>query len=227
MTVSTQGDAITMRDGRLEVPTHPVIPFIEGDGTGPDIWRASQHVFDGAVERAYGSKRRVAWLEVLAGEKAKNQLNSWLPDDTLAAIDHYLVAIKGPLTTPVGGGFRSLNVALRQQLDLFACVRPVRWFHGVPSPVKEPEKVDMVIFRENTEDIYAGIEWPGGSADAQTILDFFAREFPQAYGKIRFGSQEKVDGWQQRLEAIGAPHRDLAVDVGIGIKPVSRLGTER
>src|SRR6185312_11239482 len=134
MTVSTQGDAITMRDGRLQVPTHPVIPFIEGDGTGPDIWRASQHVFDGAVERAYGGKRRIAWLEVLAGEKAKNQLNSWLPDETLSAIDHYLVAIKGPLTTPVGGGFRSLNVALRQKLDLYACVRPVRWFEGVPSP---------------------------------------------------------------------------------------------
>ena len=159
MTVSVQGDAITMRDGRLEVPDHPVIPFIEGDGTGPDIWRASQYVFDEAVRRAYGGQRRIAWFEVLAGEKAKNQLNSWLPDETLAAIDHHLVAIKGPLTTPVGGGFRSLNVALRQKLDLYACVRPVRWFEGVPSPVKAPQDVDMVIFRENTEDIYAGIEY--------------------------------------------------------------------
>jgi isocitrate dehydrogenase len=216
-----------MAEGRLRVPDEPIVPFIEGDGTGPDIWRAAQRVLDAAVAKAYGGKRRIAWFEVLAGEKAKREVDSWLPDDTITAIDHHLVSIKGPLTTPVGGGFRSLNVALRQQLDLFACVRPVRWFHGVPSPVKEPEKVDMVIFRENTEDIYAGIEWPGGSADAQTILDFFAREFPQAYGKIRFGSQEKVDEWQRRLESIGAPHRDLAVDVGIGIKPVSWLGTER
>ena len=227
LTPPTRGEAITMAEGRLRVPDEPIVPFIEGDGTGPDIWRAAQRVLDAAVAKAYGGKRRIAWFEVLAGEKAKREVDSWLPDDTITAIDHHLVSIKGPLTTPVGGGFRSLNVALRQQLDLFACVRPVRWFHGVPSPVKEPEKVDMVIFRENTEDIYAGIEWPGGSADAQTILDFFAREFPQAYGKIRFGSQEKVDEWQRRLESIGAPHRDLAVDVGIGIKPVSWLGTER
>src|SRR5690606_9236328 len=155
----------------------------------PDIWAAARRVCDAAVEKAYGGKRRIEWFEVLAGEKAKDRVDSWLPDDTLRAIEHHLVAIKGPLTTPVGGGFRSLNVALRQQLDLFACVRPVRWFQGVPSPVKEPEKVDMVIFRENTEDIYAGIEWPGGSADAQQMLDFLAREFPQAYGKIRFGSR--------------------------------------
>jgi isocitrate dehydrogenase len=138
MTVSTAGDTITMRSGRLEVPSQPVIPFIEGDGTGPDIWRASQHVFDAAVRRAYGDRRRIVWREVLAGEKAKNELNNWLPDETLAAIDQHLVAIKGPLTTPVGGGFRSLNVALRQKLDLYACVRPVRWFEGVPSPVKAP-----------------------------------------------------------------------------------------
>ncbi len=227
LTPPTRGEAITMADGRLSVPDEPIVPFIEGDGTGPDIWHAAQRVLDAAVARAYGGKRRIAWFEVLAGEKAKREVDSWLPDDTITAIDHHLVAIKGPLTTPVGGGFRSLNVALRQQLDLFACVRPVRWFQGVPSPVKEPEKVEMVIFRENTEDIYAGIEWPGGSVDAQTLLDFVAREFPQAYGKIRFGSQEKVNEWQRRLESIGAPHRDLAVDVGIGIKPVSRLGTER
>jgi isocitrate dehydrogenase len=202
MTVSTQGDAITMRDGRLEVPTHPVIPFIEGDGTGPDIWRASQHVFDGAVERAYGSKRRVAWLEVLAGEKAKNQRNSWLPDDTLAAMDHYLVAIKGPLTTPVGGGFRSLNVALRQKLDLYACVRPVRWFEGVPSPVKAPQDVDMVIFRENTEDIYAGIEYKARSDEARRVIEFLQQQMGAQ--TIRFPGSS-----------------------AIGIKPISEEGSKR
>jgi isocitrate dehydrogenase len=202
MTVSTQGDAITMREGRLQVPTHPVIPFIEGDGTGPDIWRASQHVFDGAVERAYGGKRRVAWLEVLAGEKAKNQLNSWLPDDTLAAIDHYLVAIKGPLTTPVGGGFRSLNVALRQKLDLYACVRPVRWFEGVPSPVKAPQDVDMVIFRENTEDIYAGIEYKARSEEARRVVEFLQQQMGAQ--TIRFPGSS-----------------------AIGIKPVSEEGSKR
>ncbi|MDQ3427424.1 MAG: isocitrate/isopropylmalate family dehydrogenase, partial [Gemmatimonadota bacterium] len=164
-----EGDPITMRDGKLQVPAQPIIPFIEGDGTGPDIWRASQYVFDNAVQRAYQGSRRIAWLEVLAGEKAKDRLNSWLPDDTLAAIDRNLVAIKGPLTTPVGGGFRSLNVALRQKLDLYACVRPVRWFQGVPSPVKAPQDVDMVIFRENTEDIYAGIEYRAGSAEARRV----------------------------------------------------------
>jgi isocitrate dehydrogenase len=202
MTVSTQGDAITMRDGRLVVPTHPVIPFIEGDGTGPDIWRASQHVFDGAVGRAFGGMRRVAWLEVLAGEKAKNQLNSWLPDDTLAAIDHYLVAIKGPLTTPVGGGFRSLNVALRQKLDLYACVRPVRWFEGVPSPVKAPQDVDMVIFRENTEDIYAGIEYKARSDEARRVIEFLQQQMGAQ--TIRFPGSS-----------------------AIGIKPVSEEGSKR
>ncbi|HKT59442.1 MAG TPA: NADP-dependent isocitrate dehydrogenase [Gemmatimonadales bacterium] len=202
MTVSTQGDAITMREGRLQVPTHPVIPFIEGDGTGPDIWRASQHVFDGAVERAYGGRRRVAWLEVLAGEKAKNQLNSWLPDETLAAIDHYLVAIKGPLTTPVGGGFRSLNVALRQKLDLYACVRPVRWFEGVPSPVKAPQDVDMIIFRENTEDIYAGIEYKARSDEARRVIDFLQQQMGAQ--TIRFPGSS-----------------------AIGIKPVSEEGSKR
>jgi isocitrate dehydrogenase len=227
LTPPTSGEAITLAGGRLHVPDQPIIPFIEGDGTGPDIWRAAQRVLDAAVQKAYGGKRRIAWFEVLAGEKAKREVDSWLPDDTITAIEHYLVAIKGPLTTPVGGGFRSLNVALRQQLDLYACVRPVRWFEGVPSPVKEPQNVDMVIFRENTEDIYAGIEWPAGSSDAQKVLDFLAREFPQAYGKIRFASPEKVTEWQQALENIGAPHRDPGVEVGIGIKPVSRLGTER
>ena len=227
LTPPTRGEAITLRDGRLEVPDQPVVPFIEGDGTGPDIWRAAQRVFDAAVEKAYGGRRKVEWFEVFAGEKSKDRFDSWLPDDTLRAIQHHLVAIKGPLTTPVGGGIRSLNVALRQQLDLYACVRPVRWFQGVPSPVREPNLVDMVIFRENTEDIYAGIEWTGGSDDAQRILDFLAAEFPKSFDKIRFGTQEKVDAWQKALETIGAPHRDLGVEVGVGIKPVSRLGTER
>ncbi|MEO6056426.1 MAG: NADP-dependent isocitrate dehydrogenase [Gemmatimonadales bacterium] len=202
MTVSTQGDTITMRAGRLEVPAHPVIPFIEGDGTGPDIWRASQHVFDAAVRRAYGGERQVAWREVLAGEKAKNRLNSWLPDETLAAIDQHLVAIKGPLTTPVGGGFRSLNVALRQRLDLYACVRPVRWFEGVPSPVKAPGDVDMTIFRENTEDIYAGIEYKAGSAEARRVVDFL---------------QQQMGAQTIRFPGTSA----------IGIKPVSEEGSKR
>src|SRR5512134_968227 len=170
--VPADGAKVTIRDGRLQVPDRPVIPFIEGDGTGPDIWRASVRVFDAAVQRAYGGSRRLAWMEVLAGEKAKDRLNSWLPDETLAAIERHLVAIKGPLTTPVGGGFRSLNVALRQKLDLYACVRPVRWFEGVPSPVKAPQDVDMIIFRENTEDIYAGIEYKAKSDQAQKLVKF-------------------------------------------------------
>ncbi|MEE9579342.1 MAG: isocitrate/isopropylmalate family dehydrogenase, partial [Gemmatimonadota bacterium] len=159
LTPPSEGETITVEDGVLRVPDQPVIPFIEGDGIGPDIWSAAQLVFDGAVRHAYGDDRGVVWFEVLAGEKANNTAGSWLPDDTLTAIDHHLVAIKGPLTTPVGGGFRSLNVTLRQRLDLFACVRPVRYFQGVPSPVKTPEKMDMIVFRENTEDIYAGIEY--------------------------------------------------------------------
>ena len=186
----TQDARITISNGRLQVPDNPVIPFIEGDGTGPDIWRASVRVFDAAVEKAYGGKRRVQWKEVLAGEKAFTQVNNWLPDETLDAFRTYLVGIKGPLTTPVGGGIRSLNVALRQVLDLFVCLRPVRWFTGVPSPVKHPEKVDMVIFRENTEDIYAGIEYAAGSPEAQKVLDFFAKEFPKEFKKIRFGTLE-------------------------------------
>jgi len=202
MTVSTVGDTITMRNGRLEVPSQPVIPFIEGDGTGPDIWRASQHVFDAAVRRAYGERRRIVWREVLAGEKAKNQLNSWLPDETLAAIDQHLVAIKGPLTTPVGGGFRSLNVALRQKLDLYACVRPVRWFEGVPSPVKAPQDVNMIIFRENTEDIYAGIEYKAGSDEARRVVDFLRQ--------------------QMGAQTIRFPDTSA-----IGIKPVSEEGSKR
>jgi isocitrate dehydrogenase len=227
LTPPAEGDTITMNGGQLAVPDRPIIPFIEGDGTGPDIWRASQRVFDAAVEKAYGGKRRIVWFEVLAGEKAKNALDTWLPDDTLEAIRRHLVAIKGPLTTPVGGGIRSLNVALRQILDLFVCLRPVRWFEGVPSPVKRPQDVDMTIFRENTEDIYAGIEYAAGTDGNARLLQFLASEFPKEFDKIRFGTQARVDGWQQQLEAIGAPHRDLTVETGIGLKPVSRLGTER
>ena len=202
LTPPATGEAIAMRDGRLEVPEHPIIPFIEGDGTGPDIWAAARPVFDAAVEAAYGGKRRIVWFEVFAGEKAKHREDNWLPDDTLRAIDHYLVAIKGPLTTPVGGGFRSLNVTLRQKLDLYACVRPVRWFHGVPSPVKEPEKVDMVIFRENTEDIYAGIEWAAESEQARKLIRFLQDEL--GVRTIRFPATS-----------------------GIGIKPVSEEGSKR
>src|SRR6476646_8771289 len=178
------GEPITMRDGRLEVPAEPIIPFIEGDGTGPDIWRASQHVFDSAVLKAYGGKRRIAWFEVLAGEKSNETLGTFLPDDTLVAIDRHLVAIKGPLGTPVGGGMRSLNVTVRQKLDLYACVRPVRWFEGVPSPVKRPQDVDMVIFRENTEDIYAGVEWAAGTPEVKKVIDWLKTEMKVK--KIRF-----------------------------------------
>jgi isocitrate dehydrogenase len=221
------GTAITRQNGRLVVPDHPIIPFIEGDGTGPDIWRASVRVLDAAIDKAYSGKRKIAWMEVYAGEKSFKQFNNWLPDDTVEAFRHYLVGIKGPLTTPVGGGIRSLNVALRQLLDLFVCLRPVRWYNGVPSPVRHPEKVDMVIFRENTEDIYAGIEYAAGTPEAQKVLDFFAREFPKEFKKIRFGSTDAAQAWQAQLEAIGAPKREVGVRVGVGIKPISELGTER
>ncbi len=209
------------------MPDDPIIPFIEGDGTGPDIWRASVRVMDAAVEKAYGGKKKIAWLEVYAGEKSFKQSNSWLPDETVEAFREYFVGIKGPLTTPVGGGIRSLNVALRQLLDLFVCLRPVRWYRGVPSPIKHPEKVDMVIFRENIEDIYAGIEYVAGSPEAQKMLDFLEREFPKDFRKIRFGSEGACRTWQAQLEAIGAPKRETSVEVGIGIKPMSWLGTER
>jgi isocitrate dehydrogenase len=222
-----EGQTISIANGRLTVPDRPIIPFIEGDGTGPDIWRASQRVFDAAVEKAYKGKRKIAWMEVYAGEKSKNKFDNWLPDDTVEAFRTYLVGIKGPLTTPVGGGIRSLNVALRQMLDLYVCLRPVRYFKGVPSPVKRPEKVDMVIFRENTEDIYTGIEYAAGTAEAQKILDFLNKEFPKEAKKIRFGTKEQSTSWQRQLEAIGAPHRDVDVQVGIGFKPISYLGTER
>src|SRR5258708_1397862 len=182
------------RGQTLNIPDSPIIPFIEGDGTGPDIWRASVRVMDAAVEKAYNGKKKIIWKEVLAGEKAFNRTGNWLPDETLAAFSEYLVGIKGPLTTPVGGGIRSLNVALRQILDLYVCLRPVRWFHGVPSPVKNPGAVDMVIFRENTEDIYAGIEYAAGTYEVQKVLDFFSKEFPKQFEKIRFGTKEKTAG---------------------------------
>ena len=225
--MTQQDSRITITGGKLHVPDDPVIPFIEGDGTGPDIWRASVRVFDAAVEKAYGGKRRVQWKEVLAGEKAFVQVRNWLPDETLDAFRAYLVGIKGPLTTPVGGGIRSLNVALRQVLDLYVCLRPVRWFKGVPSPVKHPGKVDMVIFRENTEDIYAGIEFAAGTPEAQKVLDFFEKEFPKEFKKIRFGSAPASKEWQRLLESMGAPERDAGVQVGVGLKPISYLGSER
>jgi isocitrate dehydrogenase len=202
------GGKISIKNGKLSVPHNPVLPFIRGDGTGPDIWAASQRVFDAAVHKAYGSKRKIAWFEVFAGETAKNKFDNWLPDDTIEAFKEYLVGIKGPLTTPVGGGIRSLNVALRQLLDLYVCLRPVQYFQGVPSPVKHPEKVNMIIFRENTEDIYAGIDYQAGSPEAMKILEFIGRELPAALKKIRFG-------------------KEAADQIGIGIKPVSKPGTER
>src|SRR5437870_5420188 len=225
--VPANGERITMQGGQLHVPARPVLPFIEGDGTGPDIWRAAVRVFDAAVQNAYGGARQIAWMEVLAGQKAFDATGDWLPQATVDAFNEYLIGIKGPLTTPVGGGIRSLNVALRQLLDLYVCLRPVRWFQGVPSPVRHPEKVDMVIFRENTEDIYAGIEYTAGSPEAKKILDFFAKEFPKEFKKIRFGSAAAAAEWQQQLESIGAPKRDVGLEVGVGLKPMSRLGTER
>jgi isocitrate dehydrogenase len=200
----TAGEQITLSAGTLSVPDRPIIPFIEGDGTGRDIWRAAQAVFDAAVAQAYGGKRKIAWMEVLAGEKAFKATKNWLPHETVEAFRTYLVGIKGPLTTPIGGGIRSLNVALRQMLDLYVCLRPVRYFTGVPSPVKAPEKVHVVIFRENTEDIYAGIEFEAGSEAAQRFLTLFAEQFPKEHKKIRFPDE-----------------------CGIGIKPVSRQGSER
>ncbi len=202
LTPPAEGQSIAMEQGRLNVPDHPIVPFIEGDGTGPDIWAAAQHVFDEAVRHAYGNARKIAWFEVFAGEKAKNRFDEWLPNDTLEAIRRHLVAIKGPLTTPVGGGIRSLNVALRQILDLYACVRPVRHFAGVPSPVKQPEKVNMVIFRENSEDIYAGIEYEMGTPEAQKLIGFLRDEL--GVRNIRFPETS-----------------------GVGVKPVSKEGTER
>jgi isocitrate dehydrogenase len=220
------GGKITISNGKLNVPENPILPFIRGDGTGPDIWAASEHVFDAAVQKAYGGKRKISWFEVYAGETAKRRFDNWLPDDTIEAFREYLVGIKGPLTTPIGGGIRSLNVALRQLLDLYVCLRPVQYFQGVPSPVKHPEKVDMIIFRENTEDIYAGIEFPGGSPEAEKVLGFLAQEFPHDFKKIRFGTKEKV---LEYLNVAAPDHTPQAaqVCVGIGIKAVSLVGTIR
>ena len=218
------GGTISITNGKLNVPDNPVLPFIRGDGTGPDIWAASVRVFDAAVQKAYGGKRKISWFEVFAGEESFKKFNDWLPEDTITAFKEFLVGIKGPLTTPVGGGIRSLNVALRQMLDLYVCLRPVQWFTGVPSPVKRPEKVDMVIFRENTEDIYAGIEFAAGSPEAQKVLDFLAKEFPKDFNKIRFGTVEKSE---QFWKAVGAPGIDSSVRVGVGVKPVSWSGTTR
>ncbi|RME17596.1 MAG: NADP-dependent isocitrate dehydrogenase [Bdellovibrio sp.] len=204
MTPPSQGEKITLQNGKLHVPHHPIIPFIEGDGTGPDIWAAAQKVFDHAVQVAYKGERKIEWFEVYAGEKAYKKFNNWLPEETIEALKEYLVSIKGPLTTPVGGGIRSLNVAIRQTLDLYVCLRPVRYFEGVPSPVKHPEHVNMVIFRENTEDIYAGIEFEEGSEDVKKVLQFLKESFPERYKKIRFPES-----------------------CGIGLKPVSREGTQR
>jgi isocitrate dehydrogenase len=204
ITPPAQGAKISIKNGKLIVPENPIIPFIEGDGTGPDIWRASVRVMDAAVQKAYGGKRKIHWMEVYAGEKANKLFSSWLPEETVAACREYLVSIKGPLTTPIGGGIRSLNVALRQMLDLYVCLRPVRWFKGVPSPVKHPEKVDMTIFRENTEDIYAGIEFELGSDENRKFMALFREHFPKSFAKIRFPETS-----------------------GIGIKPVSKEGSER
>ena len=202
--VPAGGEKITIKDGKLQVPDNPIIPYVEGDGTGRDIWRASVRVFDAAVQKAYGGKRKVHWMEVFAGEKAFRQFKTWLPDETVEAFKEFLVGIKGPLTTPIGGGIRSLNVALRKALDLYVCQRPVRYFNGVPSPVKHPEYVDMVIFRENTEDIYTGIEFQNGTEDNQKFKKLFKEAFPKEYAKMRFPET-----------------------AGVGIKPVSSEGTER
>src|SRR5947207_7267756 len=177
------GGKISIQNGKLTVPENPILPFIRGDGTGPDIWAASVRVLDAAVEKAYGGAKKISWFEVFAGEESFKRFNTWLPDDTVDAFKEYLVGIKGPLTTPVGGGIRSLNVALRQMLDLYVCLRPVQYFKGVPSPVKRPEKVDMIIFRENTEDIYAGIEYAAGTPESNKILEFLAKEFPKEFEK--------------------------------------------
>jgi len=218
------GAKITINAGKLDVPADPIIPFIRGDGTGPDIWASSVRVMDAAVAKAYGGSRKIAWMEVFAGEESFKRFNNWLPDDTVAAFREFLVGIKGPLTTPVGGGIRSLNVALRQLLDLYVCLRPVQYFTGVPSPVKHPERVDMTIFRENTEDIYAGIEYAAGSADAQKLLDFLAANSPKDFNKIRFGTKAAAEEF---WTAVGTPDFPCDVQVGIGIKPVSYSGSVR
>lgn len=204
ITPPSSGEKITISNGKLNVPDRPIVPFIEGDGTGPDIWRATVRVLDSAVSKSYGDKKKIEWVEIFAGQKANDNYNSWLPDSSVQACRDYLVSIKGPLTTPIGGGIRSLNVALRQMLDLYVCLRPVRWFKGVPSPVRNPGEVDMVIFRENTEDIYAGIEFEQGTPANAKFLELFKEHFPSEFSKIRFPDTS-----------------------GIGLKPISKEGTER
>ncbi len=237
--------SITMTASGLSVPNDPIIPFIEGDGTGPDIWRASVRVIDAAVAKASNGKCKIHWHEVLAGEKAFNKTGNWLPDQTITDFRTYLVGIKGPLTTPIGGGIRSLNVALRQLLDLYVCLRPVRWFKGVPSPVKRPQDCEMTIFRENCEDIYAGIEFASGTPEATKFLAFLQENFPKDFAKIRFGTVKQASDWQAQLDSVGGPKSDAATadlsanaesrmpnaaafaGCGIGLKPVSKMGSQR
>lgn len=224
--IPANGSPITLTHGKLNVPDQPVVPFIEGDGIGPDIWKSAVRVLDAAVEKAYQGQKKIAWMEVFAGEKANKIYGegTWLPKETVDAFREYLVGIKGPLTTPIGGGIRSLNVALRQDLDLFVCLRPVKYYDGTPSPVKHPEKVDMVIFRENTEDIYAGIEWTAGSEEATKCLEFLQKEFPKVAKKVRFGTEAAVSEWK---EMAGLKDDTDWNQVGVGIKTVSKWGTER
>lgn len=224
--IPANGSPITLTHGKLNVPDQPIVPFIEGDGIGPDIWKSAVRVLDAAVEKAYQGQKKIAWMEVFAGEKANKIYGegTWLPKETVDAFREYLVGIKGPLTTPIGGGIRSLNVALRQDLDLFVCLRPVKYYDGTPSPVKHPEKVDMVIFRENTEDIYAGIEWTAGSEEATKCLEFLQKEFPKVAKKVRFGTESAVSEWK---EMAGLKDDTDWNQVGVGIKTVSKWGTER
>ncbi len=224
--IPANGSPITLTHGKLNVPDRPIVPFIEGDGIGPDIWKSAVRVLDAAVEKAYHGQKKIAWMEVFAGEKANKIYGegTWLPKETVDAFREYLVGIKGPLTTPIGGGIRSLNVALRQDLDLFVCLRPVKYYDGTPSPVKHPEKVDMVIFRENTEDIYAGIEWVAGSEEATKCLEFLQKEFPKVAKKVRFGTEAAVSEWK---EMAGLKDDSDWNQVGVGIKTVSKWGTER
>src|SRR6516165_5897508 len=217
------GKKISTNNGVIQCPDNPVIPFIRGDGTGPDIWAASERVFDAAIEKAYKGSRKIAWFEVFAGQAAKDRFDNWLPEDTVTAFKEFLVGIKGPLTTPVGGGIRSLNVALRQLLDLYVCLRPVQYFQGVPSPVRNSEKVDMVIFRENTEDIYAGIEFRAGTPESERFLKLLEQEFPKEFAKIRFGTLDATKSFLESDPRLSGP----LVEVGIGVKPVRHLGSGR
>ena len=217
------GNIITVENGSLNVPDYPVIPFIEGDGIGPEIWSASKYVFDSAVEKAYNGKRKIEWVEVLAGEKAFHKTGEWLPEETVRAFEKYLVGIKGPLTTPIGKGISSINVALRQKLDLYVCLRPVKYYGGIETPLRRPDKVDMVIFRENTEDTYAGIEFKAGEDDNKILMEFIKEKFPERFEKIRFGTLEKTNDF---LKAEGLPETD-EVEVGLGLKVISRVGSQR